>query len=1193
DVTAWHCVADRYPGIVPIGRPIDNLSIYVLDAHGEPVPMGVAGEIYIGGVGVARGYLNREELTAERFLTDPFRAGGRMYRTGDLGRWLAGGEVEYLGRNDHQVKLRGFRIELGEIEARLAQVEGVREAVVLARMDTPGETRLVAYVTGAQAVEVPVLREALLAHLPEYMVPAAYVWMERLPLTSNGKLDRRALPAPQAQAYAAQAYEAPQGEVETALARIWQETLGAEQVGRHDDFFALGGHSMLAVNLLSRMAREGFQCDVQALFAHPTVAGVAALANPSRHSAVPLNGIVAGCTRITPSMLTLIELEQPAIDRITATVPGGAANVEDIYPLAPLQDGILYHHIAAERGDPYLLSAMLAMDSLQRVEAFAAALNQVVVRHAVLRTAIAWDGLDQPVQLVWRDAPLTVEVLQLDPAQGDIAAQLRKRFDPRHFRLDIRQAPMMRLITAQDVPGGRWVTMLLSHHLIDDATSLKLMIGEIAGHLEGREAPQSTPMPYRDYVARAIALDRNDEQKAFFRAMLADVDEPTLPFGLTQGGDIEESVQMLGAALGMRLRTLARRYGVSVASLHHLAWAQVVGSLSGREDVVFGTVLLGRLQGGQGIESALGMFINMLPLRVRIGDRDIAACVKATHEHLLALLVHEHMPLAQAQRCSGVAAPAPLFGALLNYRHGVDPAAAGEASDGWRGIDLLAMEERTNYPLTLAVDDFGDDFRLTVQVVAGVGAQRIGEYMATVLAGLAQALEREESGRMRDLPVLPAQEREQVLHAWNATEVEQGDKGTFPDLFAAQVAQTPDAWAVQAGEARLSYRELNEQANQLAHRLIELGVGADDRVALCVERGVGMMVGLLGILKSGAGYVPLDPAYPSERLAWMLEDSAPSALVVSEATRGVVEDVGVQIVEIVDLDDAAWRSQPVHDPRVTVQPHHLAYVLYTSGSTGRPKGVMVEHGNLANLLQAMRGLTGIAAGDGLLAVTTLGFDIAGLELYLPLVVGARTIVLDRESARDATLLARALDDSGATLMQATPSTWRMLVEGGWPGSAGLTALCGGEALPAQLAAQLRARVGTLWNVYGPTETTIWSSAQRVEGAVNIGRPIDNTQFYLLDAHGEPVPMGVAGEIYIGGAGVARGYLNREDLTAERFLADPFRAGGRMYRTGDLGRWLPEGEIEYLGRNDHQVKLRGFRIELGEIEARLAQVEGVR
>ncbi|MDF0733571.1 amino acid adenylation domain-containing protein, partial [Pseudomonas entomophila] len=264
-----------------------------------------------------------------------------------------------------------------------------------------------------------------------------------------------------------------------------------------------------------------------------------------------------------------------------------------------------------------------------------------------------------------------------------------------------------------------------------------------------------------------------------------------------------------------------------------------------------------------------------------------------------------------------------------------------------------------------------------------------------------------------------------------------------------------------------------------------------------------------------------------------------------------------------------------------------------SGSTGRPKGVMVEHGNLANLLQAMRGLTGIAAGDGLLAVTTLGFDIAGLELYLPLVVGARTIVLDRESARDATLLARALDDSGATLMQATPSTWRMLVEGGWPGSAGLTALCGGEALPAQLAAQLRARVGTLWNVYGPTETTIWSSAQRVEGAVNIGRPIDNTQFYLLDAHGEPVPMGVAGEIYIGGAGVARGYLNREDLTAERFLADPFRAGGRMYRTGDLGRWLPEGEIEYLGRNDHQVKLRGFRIELGEIEARLAQVEGVR
>ncbi|MDF0733572.1 amino acid adenylation domain-containing protein, partial [Pseudomonas entomophila] len=787
-------------------------------------------------------------------------------------------------------------------------------------------------------------------------------------------------------------------------------------------------------------------------------------------------------------------------------------------------------------------------------------------------------------------------------ASADREAQAQRlALEEASAAFDLSTGPLIRgrlLRVAQD----DHVLLVTMHHIVSDGWSMGVLIREFAALYDAARRGLAAPLPalpvqYVDYAVwqrRWLEGEVLQQQGAYWRETLAGApgllslptDRPRPERQDYSGASIEVVVD---AALTARLAQAGRRYGATVFMMVLAGWSAVLGRLAGQDEVVIGAPVANRTR--PEVEGLIGFFANTLALRVDLGGAPtVAELVERVRERVQQAQVNQDLPFEQVVELARPVrslAHSPVFQAALSWQ---GSEASGLQLEGL-ALELVTQPVRTaKFDLTLELGELEGRLVGVLEYATALFDESTMRRHVGYLERMLEAMATEGEREVGRVALLDEAERAQVVQTWNTTHVEQGDKGTFPDLFAAQVAQTPDVWAVQAGEARLSYRELNEQANQLAHRLIELGVGADDRVALCVERGVGMMVGLLGILKSGAGYVPLDPAYPSERLAWMLEDSAPSALVVSEATRGVVEDAGVQVV---DLDDAAWCSQPAHDPRAAVQPHHLAYVLYTSGSTGRPKGVMVEHGNLANLLQAMRGLTGIAAGDGLLAVTTLGFDIAGLELYLPLVVGARTIVLDRESARDATLLARALDDSGATLMQATPSTWRMLVEGGWPGSAGLTALCGGEALPAQLAAQLRARVGTLWNVYGPTETTIWSSAQRVEGAVNIGRPIDNTQFYLLDAHGEPVPMGVAGEIYIGGAGVARGYLNREDLTAERFLADPFRAGGRMYRTGDLGRWLPEGEIEYLGRNDHQVKLRGFRIELGEIEARLAQVEGVR
>ncbi|WHS62771.1 non-ribosomal peptide synthetase [Pseudomonas sp. G2-4] len=1195
DVTAWDCAGADTPDSTPIGKPIANTRIYLLDAHRQPVPMGVAGEIYIGGVQVARGYLHRPELTAERFLKDPFNSApnARMYRTGDLGRYLPDGNIDYLGRNDDQVKIRGFRIELGEIEARLAQHAAVKEAVVLAREEVPGEKRLVAYFTmhfADETADIETLRAHLQGQLPEYMVPSAYVRLDALPLTPNGKLDRKALPAPDHSAVVARAYEAPQGEVEVAIAGIWQDLLNLEQVGRHDNFFELGGHSLLAVKMIERMRQVQLSVDVRVLFGQPTLAALAAAVGGYREVAVPVNGIPDGCTRITPDMLPLAELDQSAIDEIVARVPGGAANVQDIYALAPLQEGILYHHLAAAQGDPYLQHVMFGFDSFTRLELFAQALQAVIARHDILRTGVLWEGLPEPMQVVWRDARLSVESVALDPADGDVATQLHQRFDPRFYRLDIRQAPMMQIAYAQDPANQRWVGMLLFHHLVDDVTSLAVLSAEIEAHMLGQAHRLSASVPYRNYVAQARLGVSREAHEGFFRDMLGDVDEPTLPFDLQDvqgdGSGIEEVRQDVEADLSRRLRVQARQLGVSAASLYHLVWAQVLGKVSGKDDVVFGTVLVGRMQGGEGADRALGMFINTLPLRVSLGAQAVRSGVKATHERLTALLGHEHASLALAQRCSGVEAPTPLFSALLNYRH-TATAVSAEALSAWKGIQVLSGEERTNYPLMLSVDDQGEAFSFSVMTPARVGAQRLCGYVQHTLESLVRMLEQTPEEPLHQLSILPATESDQLLVTFNATEADYPQQQTIHGLFEEQVQRTPAAIAVIRGGQRLSYHELNERANRLAHYLRKQGVQPDSRVAICVERGLDMVVGLLAILKAGGGYVPLDPAYPLDRIAYMLEDSAPAAVLAQPATIGLLAEATMPVI---DLDSGLWQDESVLNPEVAeLTSSHLAYLIYTSGSTGLPKGVMIEHRNTVNFLTwAHRSFDSETLAKTLFS-TSLNFDLAVYECFAPLTCGGSIEVVTN-------VLELQQGEHDITLINTVPSALKALLESGGLGEGVDTVNVAGEALKRSLVESLfeQTQVKRLCNLYGPSETTTyssWVSMAREDGfAAHIGKPVANTQFYLLDEYKQPVPLGVPGEIYIGGAGVARGYLNRDDLTAERFLKDPFSttANARMYKTGDLGRYLPDGNIEYLGRNDDQVKIRGFRIELGEIEAKLAQ-----
>ena len=1204
-----------------IGVALPDLQLHVLDRHLQPVPLGCTGEIHVGGAGVSRGYLKRPELTAERFVDDPVR--GRLYRTGDLARRRADGELEYLGRNDFQVKIRGFRIELGEIEARLAACAGVREAVVVAREDQPGDRRLVAYLVPADGGLPPAsaLREALLRDLADYMVPSAFVGLVRFPLTINGKLDVAALPLPDAASLAAQAWAAPEGETECAIAAIWQDLLGVERVGRHDNFFEIGGHSLMTIALIERLQERGLRADVRMVFSAPTPAALALQLDAAPAAATftaPANLIAPGATEITPAMLPLVQLSQREIDLIVASTPGGAANVADIYPLSPLQDGILFHHLASTVGDAYLLRTVMCFDDRARLDDFLQALQTVIARHDVLRSAVRWDDLSRHVQVVLRHAPLPEHRHPTTPGE-DALQSLLARTDPGRVRLDLRQAPLLAAHTALDAASGQWHLALLNHHLVSDNYTLQLVLAEIqallAARADGVEAQLPEPEPYRNFIAQGLAADASAHE-AWFRSQLADIDAPTAAFGLLavqgDGQGLRDAKASLDAGTTRRVHELARRRAITPATLFHAAWGLVLGACSARDDVVFGTVLSGRLQGTTGAARALGPFINTLPLRLSLGGRSVERLVDECQAGLSELLRVEQASLAVVQRCSGVAPPTPLFTAILNYRRGGFVAAntlggtdAAMIARAWHGIRVEPGEERTNYPLMLAVDDLGDTFQLTVQA-DGVAPERVLAYVRAALTQVLEALDEAPARPLASLALVSPEEVERLAVRCNETARRFESPCLIHQLFETQVARTPGAIALVCGDQVLSYAALNARANQLAWTLRAQGLQPGEHVALCLERGPALVAAMLAVLKAGGAYVPLEPSLPPARLAHMLDDSEPAVVLTQrEFAAGLqrhFESRPAAAPRVLYVEDDLGEARTDNVPDTGLTPASLAYVIYTSGSTGKPKGVMIEHGALVNFLQSMAVEPGLQAGDTLLAVTTLSFDIAGLELHLPLMRGARIVMATRAQSADPAFLQATIAAQSVTALQATPATWRMLLNAGWTGAPGLKAMCGGEALPTELAARLRPLVGSLWNLYGPTETTVWSTCHRVEeadltggAAVTIGRPIANTRVYVLDAHGRLAPAGVPGELHIGGAGVARGYLNRPELTAERFVPEVLAAdpGARMYRTGDLARWRDDGRLEYLGRNDFQVKVRGFRIETGEVEAALLACAGVR
>jgi amino acid adenylation domain-containing protein/thioester reductase-like protein len=1193
-----------------IGRPIANTRIYILDDRDRPVPIGVVGQICIAGDGVARGYLNRPALTAERFVRDPFSGdeSERMYRTGDLGRWRNDGTIEFIGRNDHQVKIRGFRIELGEIEACLLRHSGVKEAAAIAREDACGEKHLLAYVSLAKSgLQAEELRSHLRGFLPEYMVPSAIVMLNELPLTPNGKIDRQALPAPDLGSGFDATYEEPQSEMEQTVAAVWRSLLRVDRVSRHDNFFELGGHSLLIVQMLEQLRRFGLTLELRKVFENPTLselarALVSATAGPFQ---VPDSSIPEGSDEITPQMLPLLEIDNEQLQRIVQAVPGGARNIQDIYPLLPLQEGILFHSLFDEKkGDAYVLPLVLRLASRERLDKFVGALRAVIDRHDVLRTAIFWEGLSRPVQVVCRHVSLQVDEVSLD-SHRDVSEQIAEWLQPDAQRLDLHRAPLMKLRVAPDPHGAEWYALWQLHHVIDDAASRKILITELAAYMEGRAADLPNPVPYRNHVAQVLAYGRTRSAESFFREKLGDVDEPTAPFGLMEahedGSGIREAQEPLDGDLSSRARLQARRLGVTAATLFHAAWSLVVAHASGRDDVVFGSVLLGRLQRPVETQHIVGMFINTLPLRLQLRDISAKDLVERTQHALVELMSHEQASLASAQRCSGVIGSVPLFTTLLNYRHHLPNLEA--AWRGTHGISVVGRRTGTNYPITVSIDELESGFRVGVQTDQRLNPERIIGLLKTTLSSLVAALEHAPTSLALALPSLPDSELK-LIRRFNATEARYPDAKMIHELFEEQVERTPNAIAVELGEHSMTYAELNVRANRLARFLVGAGVGPDELVGICVERTPDMVVAVLAALKAGGAYVPLDPHYPPERLQFMMEDAASKVVLTQAALKDVLPPMSSRIIVLDQgCDDllVGYEGSNLGVEERGLSSDNLLYVIYTSGSTGKPKGTAMPHRAMVNLLEWHRRSVLNDPSQRVLQFAALSFDVAFQEIFSTLTTGSTLVLLDEQVRRDVRALAELLRDRSIGRLFIPPVMLQALAEHfaseERPGLKLRDIIAAGEQL--RVSAEITGFIKMLdecrlHNHYGPTEThvvtalTLQGDPEEWPALPSIGRPIANASIYILDALRQPVPVGVAGEIWIAGANVARGYLNRPDLTGERFVRDPLgeRPGARMYKTGDLGRWLEDGSIEYLGRNDDQVKMRGYRIELGEIEQQL-------
>jgi amino acid adenylation domain-containing protein len=1166
-----------------IGVAIPDLEIYILDRHRQPVPPGVAGEIFVGGAGVARGYLRRPELTAERFVPNPFatRPGERLYKTGDLGRYR-GADLEYVGRSDHQVKIRGFRIELGEIENVFRQHSQVQDCVAALYQESSGEKRLALYVVakGNHLPSAGDLRRFAGSKLPDYMLPASVMHLEALPLTTHGKVARRALPLPEhTRPELEQSYVPPANDVERTLAEIWSQVLHLDRVGVEDNYFTLGGDSIRSIEVRACAQARGLYLSIQQLFQYQTIRE---LAQQLKDAAEP-----AASARVQPFGLLSEEDRQK--------LPAG---LEDACPLSSLQSGMVFH---SEYSADYLIYiTTFHLRSRSDLPALRMAVDHVTRRHPMLRTSFDLTGFSEPLQFVHPDAtiPIEIEDMRHLTAEEQETAIARWMEAEKHRRFEWNTVPLLRVHVHRRNEDS--FQFSLSEPFLDgwSVASLVTEIFEHYSRLIKEESILAAPLhaSYADFVALEQQTIASEESRRYWSEKFSDANGSRITgtsllrqhTGSPRVGRMDVPIS---EKISRALRDLAATEGLSIKSILLAAHCKVISVLSGQSGVFTGLFMNGRPEIEDG-EKLIGMFLNILPFKLGLEAENWPELARRVAEEEGRLLPHRRYPIQRLQHLYGAE---NLFDTAFNFTHFhiyQRLLKTGEVE----GISLFGTEQ-TYYALTAQFNLDETLSRITLALdyrelsISPEDVQRIAGYYSRVLAAIADA----PFTSHETTCFLSQAEQDQLLGQWNHTFMDYPKEESFLALFEKQVELVPHAPAAIYGEEQLTYYELNERANQLGHHLRSFGVGPETLVGICMQRTNQMVVGLLGILKSGGAYVPLDPQYPAERLKFMLEDTQIRTLV----TQSDLKEVLPQHVENTVCLDTGWpmiARESTTNLRSGLTASNVAYLVYTSGSTGKPKGAAIEHHSTLGLMHWARREFGKETLAGVLAASSICFDMSVFEIYVPLSWGGAVIM-----AENVLQLHTLAAQNRVTLISTVPSAIAELSRLGWVPETTKAALLAGEGLPEKIVSQIFELTGIekVWNLYGLSEDTSYTTAALMEKGKNIpvtiGRPIANRQLYVLNQQLQPVPRGVTGELHVSGEGLARGYVNRPELTAERFLPNPFSSepGARMYRTGDLVRYRPDARMECLGRIDHQLKIRGYRIELGEIESVLGAHPGVK
>jgi amino acid adenylation domain-containing protein len=1191
DVAAWDCLPDDARAVIPIGQPIGNTRLYVLDGELRPVPVGLPGELYVGGVALARAYLNRPGLTAERFVPDPFspEPGGRLYRTGDHARWLSDGVVQFLGRADAQVKVRGYRVELGEIEAALASHPGVREAAATVHVDAGGERRLVGYVVARSERQPSIseLRNFLLAKLPDYMAPSSFVFLDSLPLTASGKVNRQALPLPdQSRPELDQAFVAPQTPAEQMIAGVWREVLGTEQIGVDDNFFELGGHSLLATQVVGRLSEAfGFELPLRAIFESPTIAG--------------LSEKIATAVR-SEQNITLPPILPVSRDQdLPLSFPQ-----ERLWLLHQLHPMSVAYHVLR----PLQIIGTLDVKLLERV------LTEVVSRHEVYRTNIVTKQ-GRPVQIINPPQPIELPVTDLsglsreereEQVQHLIAEEGQRPFNLAH-------GPLWRL-TLLRLDEAEHLLMLTEHHVVHDGWTEGRLVLDFLALYAATATGQPSPLPelsiqYADFAywqRHTIQGELLESLLSYWKEQLADS-----PPMLELPGDFPRPAVMSfrGAnstwqftpELTTALNVLSRREGATLYMTLLTAFNVLLHRYTRQEDLVIGTPIANRNH----IETELltGFFANTLVMRNDLsGKPGFKELLGRVREVALGAYMHQDMPferLVEELQPDRALNRQPLFQVMFVLQNAPNPPVELPGLT----VETLRVHNGTSkFDLLLAMREDRDQLTAAMEYNTDIFEEKTIQRMLQHFQNLLEAIVANPDQRISALSLMKEAERQQLLVDWNNTEFARREDRNIVQLFEDQVERTPDAVALMFQGESLTYKKLNERANQLAHFLQARGVGPEVFVGICMQRSVEMMVSVLGVLKAGGAYLPLDPTYPKERLAYMIGDTKAHLLLTQHSLLEVLPEHSAQVVCL----DSYWKiiaQEKSDNPAPVVAPENLVYVTYTSGSTGKPKGIGMIQRSLLNLLDWMCRTTQLPAGARTVQFASLSFDVSFQDMFSTWFSGGTLVLLTEDERRDIVSLSGVLNSNDVNRIFIPAVALQQLAEG----------LCAHDPQTSQLrrviagSEQLhvtqpiakffsQSKDCSLHNEYGPSETHVVTALSLPASVTSwpsrppIGRPISNTQIYLLEESLQPAPIGVPGELYIGGVGLARGYLGRPDLTAEKFLPDPFshQPGARFYRTGDLARYQPDGNIEFLGRKDHQVKIRGFRIELGEIETVLGQ-----